>query len=79
MSSDPKAETFEEWRVTGKPTGSYPPYDFTWSPLLNPHLGDPEQSATRFVALVTAGGGWDEGPHLSHRTVTVTEWEAFAP
>lgn len=69
--------TFEEWRVTGTPGHGYPPYDFTWSPMRNPHLGDnPEQAARGFVAAIeSAGGAWDDGPHLSRRTVTVTDWE----
>lgn len=73
--TDPPPWTYEEWRVTGQPAGDYPPYDFTWSPFRNPHLGDPERGARGFIALVTAVGGWTDGPHLSRRTVTVSEWE----
>lgn len=70
---------YQEWRVTGTPGGAFERYDFTWSPLRNPHLGDPERAARGFVALIkSANGGtpWEDGPHLSHRTVTVTEWTA---
>lgn len=67
-------ETFEEWRVTGKPGGNYPPYDFTWSPARNPHLGDPERAARQFAEMTSAVGAWIEGPRLSRRPVTVSEW-----
>lgn len=66
--------TFEEWRVTGTPDDDAPPYDFTWSPYRNHHLGDPEAGARRFVALIADHGGWPDGPHLEHRTVTVSAW-----
>lgn len=66
--------TYEEWRVTGDPGGGFPLYEFTWSPMRNSHLGDPEAGARGFVALIESVGGWPEGPYLSHRTVTVTEW-----
>lgn len=68
--------TFEEWRVTGNPGPDHPPYDFTWSPMLNPHLGDPERSARGFVtAIESVGTPWVDGPHLMRRTVAVTDWE----
>jgi len=66
--------TYEEWRVTGQPDGGYPPYDFTWSPFRNPHLGECEAGARGFVAGIRKYGTWPDGPHLSRRTVTVTEW-----
>lgn len=66
--------TFEEWRVTGDPGDGYPPYEFTWSPFRNPQLGEPEACARSFAALVDQHGRWPDGPHLEHRTVTVTEW-----
>jgi hypothetical protein len=69
------AGTYEEWRVTGQLDGGFPPYNFTWSPWRNPHLGDPEAAARGFVALIRSHHGtWDDGPHLSYRTVTVTDW-----
>jgi hypothetical protein len=69
--------TFEEWRVTGRPGQGYPPYEFTWSLLRNPHLGDPETGARGFFSTIPAfTERWEDGPHLSRRTVTVTEWEA---
>jgi hypothetical protein len=68
--------TYEEWRVTGLPGQGYPPYAFTWSLLRNPHLGDPETGARGFMATIPAfTEHWEDGPHLSHRTVTVTAWE----
>lgn len=70
-----RGDTFEEWRVTGQPNGTYAPYDFTWS--ADRGDTDPESSARAFVRL-TAAHGWDDGPHLSRRTVTRTEWEAIA-
>lgn len=68
--------TYEEWRVTGDLGDDYPPYEFTWSPRRNPHLGDPEAGARGFIALVAdTGCAWPDGPHLHKRTVTVTDWE----
>jgi hypothetical protein len=70
--------TYEEWRVTGDPGEDYPPYEFTWSPARNPHLGaDPERAARHHIALIeSVGENWTDGPHLHKRTVTVTDWEA---
>jgi hypothetical protein len=64
--------TYEEWRVTGRIDGD--PYDFTWSPFRNPHLGEGEAGARGFVALVASRDAWTGGPHLHKRTVTVTDW-----
>jgi hypothetical protein len=66
--------TYEEWRVTGRIDGD--PYEFTWSPFRNPHLGEPEPAARGFIALVASRDAWTDGPHLHKRTVTVTDWEA---
>lgn len=73
-----EAGTFEEWRVTSQPSGNYPPYDFTWSLLRNPHLGDPERRAKGFVEAIRSYDTppWDDGPHLARRTVEVSDWEA---
>jgi hypothetical protein len=71
--------TYEEWRVTGDPRDGSEPYEFTWSPFRNPHLGDPEVGARGFVRLVRSHEGWTDGPHLHKRTVTVTEWEEIEP
>lgn len=65
------ATTYEEWRVTGQPGRGYPPYEFTWSTLRNPHLGEAEGAARAFMAQEL---DWDDGPHLHRRTVTITEW-----
>jgi hypothetical protein len=67
------SETYEEWRVTGEPGYHYPTFDFVWSPRFNPSLGDAEQNARTFARHME---GWLDGPHLSHRTVTVGPWEA---
>ena len=75
--------SYEEWRVTGQPNAfrgvEFPPYEFVWSLRINPHLGDPEQAAREFVAGMARHadrcGTWTDGPHLHHRTVTVTDWE----
>lgn len=64
--------THEEWRVTGDPGDSFPPYEFTFSPRRG--YADPEHSARGFIALVNNTVGWRDGPHLHRRTVTVTEW-----
>jgi len=70
-----EAGTYEEWRVTGDPGQGYPPYDFTWSKRLNPHLGDPEHGAHRFAEMIRGTPPpWMDGPHLSRRTVVVGEW-----
>lgn len=65
---------FDEWRVTGSPGEATPSYSFVWSLLRNPHLGDPEAAARAFMALDNVSR-WVEGPYLSKRTVTITEWE----
>lgn len=78
---EPATETFTEWRVTGDPGPGYPPYDFTWSPCRNPHLGDSETAARKFVELVDIQNGLtvpDRGikdVRLCRRTVTVSEWQ----
>jgi hypothetical protein len=71
-------EEFEEWRVTGCHGEGDEPYDFTWSPDRNPHLGDPEAGARKFVAKVNEYGGWSDGPHLSMRAVSRTPWQPVA-
>lgn len=63
---------YEEWRVTGRPGGGYPPYEFVWS--AREGYDDPEATARAFVAM-TRKNDWEDEPHLSRRTVTVTEWE----
>jgi hypothetical protein len=70
--------TYEEWRVTGRfahtqPSGS-DQYEFTWSPVRNPHLGNPERGARDFIRLMHDVERWTDGPHLHKRTVTVTDW-----
>jgi hypothetical protein len=77
-----------EWRVTGQPQSShgveFPPYLFVWrsdrsyddrsrtdgAPVLSA-----EEAARRFAGAMQ---DWDDGPHLSHRTVTYSSWEAIA-
>ena len=78
------AGLFEEWRVTGQPGSGYPPYEYVWSRRITPDLADPEAPARAFVANVETGparsGGirtpWVDGPHLSKRTVVISEWDA---
>lgn len=73
---DPRDEIFEEWRVTGDPGEGYPKYDFVYSPDRNPHLGDPEQMARKFMAMLAERTPpWLDGPHLSKRVVRRTQWE----
>ena len=76
--------TFEEWRVTGDPGPSFPQYDFVFGSPTRRAMGadeDPEAAARRFVEQIREAaaelgrGGWVDGPHLQHRTVTYTEWE----
>lgn len=80
----PEVEVFEEWRVTGEPGrvhGSavrYPSYDFTFGSPARRALGedaDPEAAARQFIARIRSRGGWEDGPHLLHRTVTISSWE----
>jgi hypothetical protein len=68
--------TYSEWRITGDPGEGYPPYTFTFSPQRGDD--DPEGSARRFMDLTTDvhHKPWRDGPHLHHRTVTVSEWIA---
>lgn len=68
------AGTFEEWRVTGEPGHGYPTYDFVWSPIINPQLGDPREAALTFIEKIRLRDDWADGPRLSHRTVTITNW-----
>ena len=68
--------TYEEWRVTGEPGHGFPTYDFTYSLRSNPRGKDPEAAARAFMAhLNGVVDSWDDGPHLSHRTVTEGDWE----
>jgi hypothetical protein len=60
--------TYEEWRVTGTlPSGT--PY------------ATPYESEAAARHLIARGRivGWNDGPHLQRRTVTVTEWEQVDP
>lgn len=70
-----ETETYTEWRVTGDPGPGYPPYDFTWSRWRNPHLGDPEQGARSFVALIEQHPASMRDVRLMCRTVTVEPWQ----
>jgi hypothetical protein len=67
--SNVEAGTYTEWRVTAEPN-----YDFTWSPFLNPHLGDAERAARGFATLVVAHDSL-QNVKLMCRTVTVEPWE----
>jgi hypothetical protein len=69
-------ETYDEWRVTGRPGIGYPPYNFTWSPARGDQ--DAEFHARGFISL-HGNDAWIDGPHLHRRTVTVTEWEQAGP
>lgn len=80
--------TYAEWRVSGHPDRDDTPYEFVWSPLLYPAIAaDPdsaEKAARAFVENVRTApershgirSPWKDGPHLSQRTVTITEWRA---
>lgn len=77
------AGTYEEWRVHGHPGDGYPPYEFVWSRRLSPNLDDPEAAARSFVEMVRTGpersrgfrSPWVDGPHLSSRTVVISDWK----
>lgn len=68
-------QVVHEWRITGEPgRGTYPHYEFTF------RSGDerwptPDLAETAAREFVEKMQGWDDGPHLSHRTVTYTDWE----
>lgn len=63
--------TYIEWRVRGVSDPDWPPYEFVWSKRTHP--GDPESAARAMVRVIA--DSWVDGPYLSHRTVTITEWE----
>lgn len=64
--------SYEEWRVTGAWDGE--PREEVFSP--RDGYITPEETARAFVAReIKYGVGWTDGPHLSRRRVTVTEWE----
>lgn len=69
------AGQWDEWRVTGDPGRGYGEYGFTWSAARGD--ADPEKSARGFIARIRDARHpeWADGPHLSRRSVTVTEWE----
>ena len=72
------SQTFEEWRVVGDPNYPFPRYDFTFGSPTRRAAGydeDPEAAARAFVALARDSGRWVQGPHLSMRRVTYTDWE----
>jgi hypothetical protein len=73
--------TYTEWRVHGVPDVVGEPYEFVWSELLNAHLGDAEEAAKNFRNMIDEAPDkwpgrkrWIEGPFLSRRTVSITEW-----
>lgn len=72
-------ETWVEWRVTGDPGHGFPAYEFVWSRYAGPveHRQNPEAAARAFVGLMHSEDHtpWVDGPHLSRRTVTRTQWE----
>lgn len=66
------AGEYAELRVVAAPD-----YDFTWSLLRNPHLGEPEVALRRFLDQVA------KSVHLTNikvmrRTITVGPWEELA-
>ncbi len=74
-----QADTYEEWRVTGKPGAGYPPYSFTWSRRLQPNAStEPEAAARAFLRMLADQHvpPWEDGPHMHRRTVVIGEWEA---
>lgn len=75
MGAD-EIEEFEEWRVTGDPGHNFPYYGFTWSPDVNPQLGDPETAARAFIARIAEHPTeWVDGPRLSMRRVKRSKWQ----
>lgn len=69
--------TREEWRVTGSPGQGFPLYDFTFgnpTRLAMGEDGDPEAAARAFMAPILQRGTWVDGPHLSMRSITETDW-----
>lgn len=77
----PASHTYEEWRVTGDPGPGYGLYSYTWSIRQGARLDsdDPEGAARRFTAMARSLMAWVDGPHLSHCTVTETEWQVIQP
>lgn len=64
--------SYEEWRVTGRWAGF--PFEKTFLP--EEGYDAPEADARAFVARqANESHNWADGPRLSRRTVTVTDWE----
>jgi hypothetical protein len=72
---DDKPGVYVEWRVTADTDSDFPDYDFTWSELRNPHLGDAEAAARKFATHYTEHGGL-RNVRLMRRTVTIEPWES---
>lgn len=76
---DGEVEVYREWRVTGDLVGpgwdDKPPYDFTWSARINPHLAasnaEAEAKARVFASIPRDGM---KNVHMHSRTVVITEW-----
>jgi len=66
-------DVYGEWRVTAIDSDDRD-YDFTWSLLRNPHLGEPEDAARKFIAVVGESGSL-RNVRLMRRTVTIAPWE----
>jgi hypothetical protein len=72
---------YVEWRVTADHADSWrenaPPYDFTWSARINPHLGADndaaEEAARTFIRQMTERGVF-ERVRLWRRKVTISKW-----
>lgn len=69
-----KGNVAQEWRVTGTPSGPYPPYFCIFSQHT---YDDPEAAARAFVSAINQAHRipWEDGPHLSSRWVTRSESE----
>ena len=56
--------TYEEWRVSGIPRTTQLRMTYR-----------SEADARALIERETTHDEWTDGPHLHHRTVTVTDWE----
>ena len=68
--------TYEEWRVTGTYVECLPITGTSHLAIFSgKKLADPERQAREWMAAAVKVEPFADGPHLHHRTVTVTDWE----
>lgn len=83
MSYSGEEGVYEEWRVQGDQVpefGEMPPYDFVWSPRINPHLmeqgGKNAEECARGFAKMVVERSRLVNVRLSKRVVQIGEWQS---